>query len=272
MVWPTNFEPPPQRGPPPNIPLPKPPIQRSDPVSMSQPPVNEYFKNINYSPATPPRIPPRANIRPPALHRVSETDSLEEADEFEPPAPIFKSTSNGSPVSPYTIVEPDGTFPAPNVFELDMAARMASDSNAGTSFSSQSYRQRARSSFTDDDDSPPFIVRSDKHKRILGIDQKTSQIKRVPHEKKDASTSVPPGPRRKRSFPDINDRSNSPLPTPEVVPFLYQDIEVCPLSLSPLTFLGCTKATRNRSARSSSSSLGYARPSTQYLDILNPLE
>ena len=58
IVWPTTFEPPPQKGPPPKIPLPKTPTQaqmRNDSISpMSQPPANEYFSNVNYSQSTPP--------------------------------------------------------------------------------------------------------------------------------------------------------------------------------------------------------------------------
>ena len=143
IVWPTTFEPPPQKGPPPKIPLPKTPTQaqmRNDSISpMSQPPANEYFNNVNYSPSTPSRVPPRTNVRPPALHRVSETDSLEESDDFEPPAPLFRSTSNGSPVSPYTIVDHANAPSAPSAFELDMAARKGSESSAGTVSSQPSY-------------------------------------------------------------------------------------------------------------------------------------
>ena len=194
---------------------------------LSQPPANDYFNNVNYSPAGPSRVPPRTNARPPPLHRLSETESLEEYDELELPAPLYRRNTNESPVSPYTIVDDRSGSLAPSGFELDNAGRN-SESSAVTASSQQSYpRARGRSSrpYIDDDETPPFVMKSDKHKRILGIDQKTSHIKR-PHEKKDNSTSIAPGLRPKRSFPDIADRSSSPLPAPDVVPFLYQDIEV----------------------------------------------
>jgi hypothetical protein len=233
MVWPATYEPPPPKGPPPKIPLPKTPAQaqvRNGPVSpTSQPPSNDYFSNVNYSPSTAHRVPPRTNVRLPALHRVSETDSLEESDDVEPPPPLFRSTSNGSPVSPYTIVDNTNALPAPSGFELEMATRKGSEPIARTATSQQSHpRARTRSSLPsiDDDEPPPFVMKSDKHKRVLGIDQKTSQIKR-PHEKRENSAPIPPPARRKRSFPDIADRSSSPLPASDVVPFLYQDIEVC---------------------------------------------
>ena len=215
---------------------------------MSQPPATEYFNNINYSPSTPSRVPPRTNIRPPTLHRVSETDSCEETDSFEPPVPPFSRTGNDSPVSPYTIVD-YGTLPAPNVFEFDMAARNGSESSAGTLPLAQSNsRSRTRSSlpYLDDEEPPPFVVRGDKHKRILGIDQKTSHIKRG-HEKKDHSTPVPSAPRREKSFPgEIQDRSSSPLPAPDVVPFLYQDIEVCSIYIHTDLLRMCEDSLQSR--------------------------
>ena len=230
MVWPTTFEPPPPKGPPPKIPLPKTPAQgqmRNLAVSpTSQPPANEYFSHVNYSQSTTSRVPPRTNFRLPPLHRVSETDSLEESDDIEPPAPLFRSASNGSPVSPYTILDNPNTLPVPNPFELDMAARKGSEPSPGTIPSQPSYpRARTRSShpsYDVDDEPPPFVMKSDKHKRILGIDQKTSQIKLS----RENSAPIQPAVHRKRSFPDVADRSSSPLPAPDVVPFLYQDIEV----------------------------------------------
>jgi hypothetical protein len=252
MVWPTTFEPPPPKGPPPKIPLPKPPTQaqmRNIAVSpMSQPPATEYFNNINYSPSTPSRVPPRNNIRPPTLHRLSETDSYEEADSFEPPAPPFSRTDSDSPVSPYTIVD-YGTTPGPNDFELDMAAQKGSESSAGTLSSVQSNsRSRTRSTlpYLDDEEPPPFVLRGDKHKRILGIDQKTSHIKRS-NEKKDHSNSVPSAPRREKTFPsEIQDRSGSPLPAPDVVPFLYQDIEVCSICIHTDLLRMCEDSLQSR--------------------------
>jgi hypothetical protein len=232
MVWPTTFEPPPPKGPPPKIPLPKTPTQaqmRNIAISpMSQPPVNEYFHNVDYSPSTSSRVPPRSNVRPPALHRVSEIDSIEESDDLEPPAPLFRTASNDSPVSPHTIVDHANTLPLPNAFELDVAARKGSESSSGTVPSQLLYpRARTGSSLPyidDDDEPPPFVMKSDKHKRILGIDQKTSHIKRS-HDKRENSAPTPPPVHRERSFPEV-DRSSSPLPAPDVVPFLYQDIEV----------------------------------------------
>jgi hypothetical protein len=229
MVWSnTPFDPPPPKGPPPKIPLPKTPTQaqmRTVAVSpLSQPTADDYFKKINYSPSTPPRQPPRSNIRAPLLHRVSETDSIEEADDdFEPPSgPRFRGVSNGSPISPHTIIDQEGILPAPSAFELDKAGRKGSESSAATisSLQSQPHMPRVRSSITiidDDDEPPPFVMKGDKHKR-----------------KTDSSKSIPGAPRRKRSFPEIHDRptdrSSSPLPAPDVVPFLYQDIEVNPVS------------------------------------------
>jgi len=227
MSWPSTFDPPPPKGPPPKIPLPKTPSQaqmRNLPVSpMSEAPANEYFTNVNYSPSTPPRVPPRSNIRPPALHRVSETDSLEEADDLDPPPSLTRDDSNGSPVSPYTIVAHNDMLPNPSNFDLDKS-RKGSGSSAGT-LASAHRPSRARTSIPfDDDEPPPFVARSDKHKRILGIDEKKSHIKRVA-EKKDSLSSTPPNSLTKRNLPDIH-RSSSPLPAPDVVPFLYQDIEV----------------------------------------------
>ena len=232
MVWPTTFEPPPQKGPPPKIPLPKIPTpgqMRNDTISpMSQPPAAQYFNNVNYSPSTPSRVPPKTNVRPPALHRVSEIDSHEESDDFEPPAPLFRSTSNGSLVSPHTIVDHAIALPPPSAFDLDTAARKGSEPGPGIVSSQPSYpRARTKSSLPyidDDDEPPPFVMKSDKHKRILGIDQKTPQIKRS-HEKREKSAPKPPV-HRETSFPDLADRSSSPLPASDVVPFLYQDIEV----------------------------------------------
>ena len=210
---------------------------RNVPVSpFSQPPADEYFKKINYSPLTTSRQPPRANVRAPVLHRVSESDSIEEReDDFEPPSgPRFRGTSNGSPISPHTIVDQAGTPPTPSAFELDKAGRQGSESSSATISSLQSlpHMPRVRSSITiiDDDEPPHFVQKNDKHKRVLGIDQKSSQAKRGGAEKSEGSRSISGGPRRKRSIPEIHDRvtdrSSSPLPAPDVVPFLYQDIEV----------------------------------------------
>ena len=233
-----SFAPPPQRGPPPKIPLPKTPTQalaqtqiRNAAVSpLSQPPLNEYFANMaNYSPASPPRAPPRTTIRPPALHRVSETESIEEAQPASPlesPPALFKSNSNGSPVSPHTVVNHHvgGPFsPSPGNLDLDPAARKGSESSTAT----YAARPRMRSSLTVGDEEPaPFTgQRSDKHKRILGIDSKTPT-----HSKRDKDKSEPkkdrPASQRQKAYHDGEVRSNSPLPTADVVPFLYQDMEV----------------------------------------------
>ena len=64
-------------------------------------------------------------------------------------------------------------------------------------------RARPKSSLPyidDDDEPPPFVMKSDKHKRILGIDQKTSQIKRS-NEKRENSAPMLSAVHRKRSFP-----------------------------------------------------------------------
>lgn len=234
MVWPTTFEPPPPKGPPPKIPLPKTPAQAQMPNTavspLSQPPANEYFSNVNFSPSTPSRIPPRTNIRPPILHRVSETESLDEVEELDPPGPLFRENSNGSPISPHTIIEKAGvTPPTPNAFELDEPNRKGSESSVATLSSQPSYprltRPKSSTAHIDDEDPVPFVMRSDKHKRILGIDPKISHIRRG-GDKGDSSNSLVPGARHKHGFPDIPERSSSPLPGPEVVPFLYQDIEV----------------------------------------------
>lgn len=258
MVWSnTPFEPPPPKGPPPKIPLPKTPTQaqmRTVTVSpLSQPAADDYFKKVNYSPATPPRQPPRTNVRAPLLHRVSETDSIEEADaDIEPPSgPRFRGVTNGSPVSPHTIIDQEGTLPTPSAFELDKNGRKGSGSSQATiaSLQSQPHMPRVRSSITivDDDEPPAFVAKTDKHKRVLGIDQKSSQGKRGGVEKSESSKSMSGGPRRKRSFPDIHerivDRSSSPLPAPDVVPFLYQDIEVIPSYKPAANNSGCKETT-----------------------------
>jgi len=234
MVWSTPFEPPPQKGPPPKIPLPKPPTHpqvRNVPVSpMSQPPGSEYFSKVNFSPNTPSRAPPKTSARTPTLHRLSETDSIDEADGPDQLlSPRFIGMTNGSPVSPHTVVDQELTLPDPITFDLDKASgtgRKGSEGSTSTLASGQSpSRQRnGRSTMYDDDEPAPFVMRSDKHKRILGIDQKTPTVKRGSNKLESSKSSG--GARRKRSFPELNERSNSPLPTPDVVPFLYQDIEV----------------------------------------------
>lgn len=234
MVWTPSFDPPPQKGPPPKIPLPKPPtgeFRRSSSVSpLSNPPGNEYFGKVNFSPTSPPRVPPKTNIRAPILHRLSETDSLEEGDSFDPiPGPRFRGPNSDSPVSPYTVIGQDTTLPVPTAFELDRSARKGSGSSGGSI--SQSRPSRVKSlPFPDDQEPTPFVMKSDKHKRILGIDPKTAAIKRQV-QKSDNSAPPSNGIRRKRSLPDVNVRANSPLPAPDVVPFLYQDIEVTALSI-----------------------------------------
>jgi hypothetical protein len=218
-------------------------------------PSNEYFANmLNYSPATPPRVPPRTNIRPPPLHRVSETDSIEEADAalhspLEQPPELFKSVSNGSPISPLTMVNHSvGTpLPQPTSLELDPAVRKGSESNA----SAYAGRPRLRSSLSvgDEEEPAPFTgqrnenrLRSDKHKRILGIDSSSSTTTTTttkiptPPTKRDKVKSEPKK-ERNRSYPDGEVRSNSPMPTPDVVPFLYQDMEVLYNTIAH--FVGC---------------------------------
>jgi hypothetical protein len=246
VVWTNSFDPPPQKGPPPKIPLPKPPTQsqiRSNSLSpMSNPPGNEYFNSVNFSPKSPPRLPPKGNVRAPVLHRLSETDSINEADSFDPvPGPRFRGTSNGSPVSPYTLLDQDGTLPTPTAFDLDKSGRKGSGSSLGTQ---QSRMSRGRSlQLMDEHEEPaPFVMKSDKHKRILGIDSKATPVKKPP-QKSESLHSISGGLRRKRSIPDVHARANSPLPAPDVVPFLYQDIEVRPLIVS-LTCLGCATTTR----------------------------
>jgi hypothetical protein len=190
---------------------------------------NEYFNNINFSPATPPRVPPKTNVRAPVLHRLSETDSLEEAASIDPvpPGPRFRGPSNGSPVSPYTVLEQDIALPVPTAFDLDKSSgsgRKGSESSTTTQSTQRSRTRHVRGNslgFDDDGEPIPFVMRSsDKHKRILGIDSKAPPIKQPPRT--DSA-----GNRRKRSLPEPNDRSNSPLPAPDIVPFVYQDIEVC---------------------------------------------
>jgi hypothetical protein len=202
-------------------------------------PSNEYFANmLNYSPATPPRVPPRSNIRPPPLHRVSETDSIEEANAalhspLEQPPDLFKPASNGSPVSPLTMLNhPVGTaLPQPTNLELDPAVRKGSESNV----SAYAGRPRLRSSLSvgDEEEPTPFTghrtenkLRSDKHKRILGIDSSSTTTKAPPPPSKRDKAKAESKKERNRSYPDPEVRSNSPMPTPDVVPFLYQDMEV----------------------------------------------
>ena len=235
MVWTTTFDPPPQKGPAPRIPLPKTPTLVQAPRSsstsspLSNPAGNEYFNNVNFSPTTPPRVPPKTNVRAPLLHRLSETDSIEEGDSLDPiPGPRFRGPSSDSPISPYTVVHHDTGLPDPTSFDLDKSGRKGSASSGGTLAlqQSQSRSSRGRSlPFTDDEEPTPFVMKSDKHKRILGIDPKIAPIKRLP-AKSDTPPPLANGIRRKRSLPDVNGRANSPLPTPDVVPFLYQDIEV----------------------------------------------
>jgi hypothetical protein len=287
MVWSnTPFEPPPPKGPPPKIPLPKTPTQaqmRNAALSpLSQPAADDYFKKINYSLATPPRQPPRTNVRAPILHRVSESESIDEVDDdIEPPSgPRFRGVSNGSPVSPHTIADQEGILPSPSAFELDKSGRKGSGSSQTTiaSLQSQPHMPRVRSSITitDDDEPPAFVAKADKHKRVLGIDQKSSQVKRGGTEKSESSKSISGGPRRKRSVPDIHDRitdrSSSPLPAPDVVPFLYQDIEVIP-SYKPVTDnLGCKETASSRSTFTPPPGVGFASPSTQHLIKFESLE
>ena len=198
---------------------------------MSQP--TEYFNKVNFSPSTPPRVPPKTNVRAPALHRLSETDSVEEDESVDPiPGPRFRGISDESPVSPYTILDQEPGLPIPSAFDLDRTAgteRKGSGSSAATLSSQKSFPHltRGKSLPYDDDEPLPFVVKGDKHKRILGIDQNTPPIKRPP-QKMEGSKSSSGGVRKKRSHPEL-DRATSPLPTPDVVPFLYQDIEVCSL-------------------------------------------
>jgi hypothetical protein len=187
-------------------------------------------------------VPPKSNIRAPVLHRLSETDSIDEADSLDPIAgPRFRGAGHGSPVSPYTVLDQDGALPTPTAFDLDKSGRKGSGSSIGTQ-QSNSRMSRGRSlQFNDDHEEPvPFVMKSDKHKRILGIDSKATPVKRPP-QKSESSTSISGGLRRKRSIPDVNGRANSPLPAPDVVPFLYQDIEVSPPLMS-FTCLGCSAA------------------------------
>lgn len=246
LSWKTPFEPPPQKGPPPKIPLPKPPtsaaqMRKPSLSPMTNPAGDEYFAKVNYSLSTPPRHPPKNNVHAPVLHRLSETDSITEADMLvSTSGPRFRGSKvEESPVSPYTVVDKDGTLPDPSSFDLDMASgsgRKGSASSAGTVPLPQPPRVvRGRSlQFTrgEDEEPAPFIMKSDKHKRILGIDSKTPQIKRPSH-KSESPKSLSGGLRRKRSLPDINGRANSPLPAPDVVPFLYQDIEVIQSHIVP---------------------------------------
>jgi hypothetical protein len=234
MVWTASFDPPPQKGPPPKIPLPKPPtvaqVRRASSLSpLSNPAGNEYFNNVNFSPTSPPRVPPKTNVRAPVLHRLSETDSIEEGDSFDPiPGPRFQGPKAESPVSPYTVIGRDTGLPVPTAFDLDKSARKGSASSGGTLAlqPSQSRASRGRSlPFPEDEEPTPFVMKSDKHKRILGIDPRTTPIKRQV-QKSDTPPPSTNGIRRKRSLPDVNARANSPLPAPDVVPFLYQDIEV----------------------------------------------
>src|SRR5579859_568999 len=235
MVWTTSFDPPPQKGPPPKIPLPKTPIaepQRSSSVSpLFNPPDNEYFSKVNFSPTSPPRVPPKTNVRAPVLHRLSETDSIEEGELFDPvPGPRFRGPASDSPVSPHTVIGQDMSLPVPTAFDLDKSGRKGSASSGGTI--SQSRPSRVKSiPFPDDEEPTPFVMKSDKHKRILGIDPKTAAIKRQAPKNEHAATPPSNGVRRKRSFPEVHARANSPLPAPDVVPFLYQDIEVSTLSI-----------------------------------------
>jgi hypothetical protein len=234
--WSATFEPPPPKGPPPKMPLPKTPNQAqmrtSSTSPLSTPPTNEYFTKVNYSPATPPRIPPKNNVRAPVLHRLSETDSVEEADLINStPGPRFRGASNGSPVSPYTVLDQDGTLPDPTAFDLDKASGTGRKGSASSTTTQSTQNSRPRNPrgnslpFDEDGEPMPFVMRpSDKHKRILGIDSKAPAIKRP--QRSENSNKVSVGIRRKPSLPDINDRANSPLPAPDVVPFVYQDIEV----------------------------------------------
>jgi hypothetical protein len=231
MVWTTSFDPPPQKGPPPKIPLPKTPtaaeLQRGSSVSpSSNPPGNEYFNKVNFSPTSPPRVPPKMNIRAPVLHRLSETESIEEGV-FDPIAgPRFRGPTSDSPVSPYTVVGHDTSLPVPTAFDLDKSGRKGSASSGGTIPQSRPSRVKSLP-FVDDEEPTPFVMKSDKHKRILGIDPKPAAIKRQLQKNDNSAPPSSNGIRRKRSLPDVNARANSPLPAPDVVPFLYQDIEVC---------------------------------------------
>lgn len=244
MSWPPSFEPPPPKGPPPQIPLPKTPAQdkqRNVPVSpLSGPPSNEYFSKFNFSQSTPSRAPPnKSTVRAPLLQRLSEADSITEngGDDDEeldpvPQAPFRSHTQGSSPVSPFSIREPEeNALPAPSAFDLDKASgggRKGSESSGGTLASAKhSHRlSRGRSlGYADDDEPKPFIPRGDKHRRILGIEEngKKTSSKRSSAPKTDEST----GSRRKRDISDPGERSSSPMPAADVVPFLYQDMEVC---------------------------------------------
>jgi len=240
LSWKQPFEPPPQKGPPPQIPLPKPPTQaqirsnsQQGPVSPTSNPTGDaYFAKVNYSPSSPPRIPSRNTARAPPLHRLSETDSIEEADIL--PQPPFRTLTEESPVSPYTVLHNDSILADPSSFDLDRASgagRKGSASSVGALTTPQAHRiSRGRSlQFTRDEDPEPapFVMKSDKHKRILGIESKAPPIKHPSH-KPESPKLGSTGMRRKRSVPETNGRSNSPLPAPDVVPFLYQDIEVFP--------------------------------------------
>ena len=238
MVWQAPFEPPPPKGPPPTIPLPMTPGQSQmlntlTPVSpLSQPPGAEYFAKVNFSPSMSSRGQPKISARVSTLHRVSEADSVEEAEGLDQlSGPRFRGPTDDSPVSPHTVSGQETALLDPSQFDLEKASgtgRKGSESSISTlpSRTSPTRQRSARSLVHDDDEPAPFVMRGDKHKRILGIDQKTH----VPSAKKGAqkqeSSKSFGGPRRKRSFPEINGRSNSPLPGPDVVPFLYQDIEV----------------------------------------------
>jgi hypothetical protein len=234
MSWSTPFDPPPPKGPPPKIPLPKPPGPAQMPTvqvsPLSNPPNNEYFSNVNFSTATPPRIPPKNNVRQPVLHRLSETDSVEEADLIDSTqGPRFRGASNESPVSPYTVLDHDTTLPVPTAFDLDKSSGTGRKGSGSSSSSIQRSRPRATHGnslpYDEDGELVPLSRSTDKHKRILGIgDTKTPPIKHP--ERSDSPGTKLGGTRRKRSLPDIKERANSPLPGPDIVPFVYQDIEV----------------------------------------------
>jgi hypothetical protein len=194
--------------------------------------VDDYFK-ANYSPATPPRIPQKNVVRAPALHRLSEGDSIDEADFLDPiQEPRIREPSASSPVSPYTVVDHDTIFQEPSILDLHAAAgRKGSESSAGTlSVPMQPARSRNRRSLPADkyDEEPtPFVMKkSDKHKRILGIEADPPKVKVAPRKGDSPVSMSASGSGRKGSFHETNGRSNSPLPNPDVAPFLYQDPDV----------------------------------------------
>jgi hypothetical protein len=231
-AWP---QPPPQKGPPPKIPSPKPPVlsqTRTGPVSpVSELPGGEYFSKINYSPSSPTRVPPRTNVRAPLLQRVSEHSIDDENADLDPvPTDHFRATSDGSPVSPYTILDGHASLPIPGNFELDQARRQGSLSSGGNSTSQSRTRSshgRSSLSYTEEDEPPPFVMKSDKHKRILGIteDPRDPRSKKTP-DRKESAGSISSVQRKASGQESTGNRSKSPTPANDVAPFLYPDGQV----------------------------------------------